>query len=277
LFRLFDSTCCAAERGFCRAEDVDATEIVFTRAGHFVRRIGSHEVAHEPGTMSLFRAGDSYRVRHPVGDGDHCLVMTPRGAAMERLESTTKRVDREAHGLPRAASYLVARLAAAANHRCRDPLAIEEAAATLFAFAIERLSFESTPRPRCIASHRLLATRARERLAATYRTNDDLSSIAAALGCSPFHLCRVFRAVTGSTLSQHRLGLRLLAALDAIEAGATDLTDLAHDLGFADHAHLSNSFRKAFGMPPSRVRHPPSRAELRVASNRLQAEIAGCN
>ena len=46
-----------------------------------------------------------------------------------------------------------------------------------------------------------------------------LSEIAAALGVSPFHLCRTFRRVSGMTLHAYRNELRLRSALEQLECG----------------------------------------------------------
>jgi AraC-like DNA-binding protein len=79
-----------------------------------------------------------------------------------------------------------------------------------------------------------------------------LSTLSARLGCSPFHLCRVFREATGKTLHGYQTDLRLRAALEAIEGGAR-LTDVALEAGFSSHSHFTLAFRRAFGVPPSRV------------------------
>jgi AraC-like DNA-binding protein len=81
-----------------------------------------------------------------------------------------------------------------------------------------------------------------------------LAELAAPLGVSPFHLARLFRRVTGSSIHQYRLELRLREAHGRLLDGERDLTALALDLGFADHAHFANAFRRRYGAPPSRVR-----------------------
>ncbi len=66
---------------------------------------------------------------------------------------------------------------------------------------------------------------------------------------SPFHLSRVFREQTGSSLHAYRTEARLRAGLERIADGE-GLAGLAADLGFASQAHLTDRFRRVFGVTP---------------------------
>ena len=81
-----------------------------------------------------------------------------------------------------------------------------------------------------------------------------LAATAAEVGYSPFHLARVFRAVTGSSLHSYAERLRLRHALDRVADGERDLSALAAELGFASHSHFTLRFRRAFARPPSALR-----------------------
>jgi AraC-like DNA-binding protein len=74
------------------------------------------------------------------------------------------------------------------------------------------------------------------------------------VGCSPFHLSRVFRAITGSTISQYRLRLRVRAVLYHLDQGEEDLSALANAVGFADHSHMTRSVVAQLGETPSALR-----------------------
>jgi AraC family transcriptional regulator len=91
-----------------------------------------------------------------------------------------------------------------------------------------------------------LAERARERL--------DLSALARELGCSPYHLCHVFRRQTGTTLSEYQHQLRLRRSLQQVADRGIRLTDLALELGYASHSHFTYFFRRAFGVTPAALR-----------------------
>jgi AraC-like DNA-binding protein len=71
-----------------------------------------------------------------------------------------------------------------------------------------------------------------------------------ALAClSPFHLARVFRSVTGSSIHAHRTQVRLRSGLARIADGDS-LADVAADVGFSSQAHLTDRFHREFGVAP---------------------------
>jgi AraC family transcriptional activator of tynA and feaB len=55
-------------------------------------------------------------------------------------------------------------------------------------------------------------------------------------------------------LRRYTRRLRARVAAERLSTGARDLTGLGLDLGYADHSHFTNSFRREWGMPPSRFR-----------------------
>ena len=81
-----------------------------------------------------------------------------------------------------------------------------------------------------------------------------LGALAERVGVSPWHLCRVFRAATGTSLHAFRLDLRLRLALERLENPAADLSRLAHELGFSSHSHFSAAMRGRLGRSPSEFR-----------------------
>ncbi len=85
-----------------------------------------------------------------------------------------------------------------------------------------------------------------------------LQQIASKVGMSPYHVCRLFRRVTGIRLRRYRLRLRLRVALLNVLDSSRSLTAIALDAGFSSHSHFTNSFRHEFGATPSALRsvHP---------------------
>jgi AraC-like DNA-binding protein len=89
-----------------------------------------------------------------------------------------------------------------------------------------------------------------------------LEELARVVHCSPFHLARQFRAVTGTSIASYLLRLRLAIALQRLAEGQADLAGLAADLGFASHSHFGARFRAVFGASPGSVRDSLSAGRL---------------
>ena len=90
------------------------------------------------------------------------------------------------------------------------------------------------------------------RVMALLRRNPRLSleSRAETTCLSYYRLSHLFSQEMGMSLRQYLLSLKIHAAGRCIGAGMS-LTATAHEAGFADSAHLSRVWTKAFGGPPS--------------------------
>jgi AraC-like DNA-binding protein len=80
-----------------------------------------------------------------------------------------------------------------------------------------------------------------------------LDALAASVGLSPGRLMHVFTTSLGIPLRPYLAWLRIQRAAGALVAGAS-IADAAAGAGFADAAHLSRTFRRMFGVPPSQMR-----------------------
>jgi AraC-like DNA-binding protein len=81
----------------------------------------------------------------------------------------------------------------------------------------------------------------------------DLEKLARIALISPFHLCRVFRRMTGTSIYAYVLRERLASTLDAVLDGE-DLTTIALNAGFASHSHFTARFRDFFDCTPAALR-----------------------
>src|SRR5262245_22722229 len=77
-----------------------------------------------------------------------------------------------------------------------------------------------------------------------------LKGLAASVGLSPGRLMHVFTESVGIPLRPYLAWLRVQRAACAILGGAA-LTDSALTAGFADAAHMSRTFKRRLGFPPS--------------------------
>ena len=96
-----------------------------------------------------------------------------------------------------------------------------------------------------------------------------LSDVSREVGCSHFHLCRIFKAHTGLTLHQYREQLRSARAVTLLLESNSDVTDIALSVGYSTHSHFTWAFGRVFNMTPSAVR--ASGAEPRHYANAIES------
>jgi len=278
-----DVRCRAHRSGPGGEEHSPRLSLVFPRRGVFVKHGVAGEVTADTLRIVPFVPGDGYRVSHPAAAGDDCTVfeygdeVVTAAAQAAGWSGEPARTLRSvpAFESPPALFHLMQRLRSGLARGHADRMTTEETALRLLAFALGRAApqrFRRLPASATRRRHARLVEQARQAIAAHYAERLGLLDLARHLGVSPFHLTRVFRAATGRPVHRHLTRVRLRAALEHVTAGAPDLTTVALDCGFASHSHLTNAFRREFGFPPSRLRLPPARAELRRLSKILQAE-----
>lgn len=250
-------------------EEPDLTDgIVLVRRGVFSLCHRGERLLADPASILFFNRGGAHRYGHPLPGGDVCTILSLSAArareatarhdpaAAERHEGPFRRV--RTLSSPRAAALHFELLALLAERPAG--LAVEDLLVELVDESVRAgcAGVAHPPRetedPPARRRHRELAEAARLALYARLADPPALGELARALGCSPFHLSRVFHRVTGLPLRRHLARLRARAAAERIAAGARDLTRLALELGFVDHAHFTRAFRAEWGLPPSRFR-----------------------
>ena len=276
--RIREFRCEESSRAPGREEAAATDELALPRRGLFVRHRGRREEVADPGRCLFFARGEPYRVSHPASGGDLCTVIS---FSSEEGGMRRRPLARDVAPTAPGIELLHRRLLRAFGDGDGERLALEESAHALLsalvaalepasgdsAESVDALGGESDARARrrahaCAVQH-LVAARFRERLA--------LRELAAIAGCSPYHLCRAFRSEVGLPIHRYQTRLRLRAALEALLGGADDLTALALELGFSDHAHFTRSFRREFGRAPSACRTRVQARELRELSKIVQA------
>jgi len=146
-------------------------------------------------------------------------------------------------------SVLQGRAATAIRERCAELLAQPASdAASLFEETVTGL-FEPRRHELDVRVRRALRSIASDPAIA-------LAELAASLGVSLDRLTHMVSQSTGAPLRRHVLSQRLLRVL----SGGTprgELARVAQDAGFADHAHMTRTFRRLLGRAPSEFRAPP--------------------
>ncbi len=83
--------------------------------------------------------------------------------------------------------------------------------------------------------------------------NKDLTrgQLAELANVSPEHFSRAFRKATGQTYNTYVTLLRIRKAQLRILTGASNLTDLAHEVGYEEGTYLSRKFKQVVGLSPT--------------------------
>jgi AraC-like DNA-binding protein len=242
--------------------------LAFVRKGVFKRKQPGETVVADPNHVLFFNAGQPYRYAHPLPGGDACtIVVLDGGQAVELVRRYEPRdAEREetpfalGHGIvsPRAARLhyeLLGLLRREAPAMASEDAVVELAdAAVASAYRLRRgVSSRrvSTPTER---RHRDLVEAAKLVVNERLERLPSLGELARTLGCSPFHLSRTFHRTAGLSLRAYAGRLRAQRAAYRLADGERDLTVLALELGYADHSHFTNAFRRQWGEPPSRFR-----------------------
>lgn len=243
--------------------------IVFPRVPVRIKHAGKPALIADANCVMLYNAGQPYTRALLDPRGDVCeffsisqaLLLEILSAFAPHTADNPERPFEAASGPSDSQIYLAQRrlfeYVAADDQPDRlrvDELALHVIHETLAA-VYHRTTTDKSPRRRdTVRCHRDAAEAAKEVLVDTYRTNLNLSEVAERVHLSPFHLCRVFRRVTGRSLHQYLTQLRLRRSLEILADRPSDLTRVALDLGFSSHAHFTSTFRSAFGVSPAAFR-----------------------
>ncbi len=246
---------CSHRRGRAGvSEEADIFALVFVRRGCFGRTVEGSEMLLDPTLAYCMSPGQEQRYEHPHDGGDDCTALTLSSELVASLWGG-------ALALPTAPLPVGPKLdvehrllLAAARAGGDDPHALVERAITLTARTLEQADRRrlDSGRPATRAARAALADGVRELLVEDL--DRSLPELAHTLAVSPHHLSRVFRELTGRTISRHRMRLRVRAALERLAHGERDLARLAADVGFADQSHLCRVIGRETTSTPSALR-----------------------
>lgn len=234
---------------------------VFPRTRVTIAHEGGRRFTADATVVTLYNRGQLY-ARGPVDDaGDHCdYFAVDRGLALELVRARDPDVGDAPFRFERAPSpartYLRQRalFERLSRGETAGDLEIEEEVLGLLASVLDAAYGARVGALADEGDEEEIVRRARLVLGARLGECPSLSAVARDVGVSRSRLCRVFRERTGTTLHAYREQVRLRAALDALASPRRDLTELALDLGYSSHSHFGASFKRAFGLPPSRAR-----------------------
>jgi AraC family transcriptional regulator len=243
-------------RNFCFVFPRTAVQIQHEHESAFVAN---------PNVVTFYNRGQAY-LRSPISpDGDRCdwfgadrnIVLDVVRALDPDVEARPEMPFRFTHGWSDSSTYLLQRrfFERVARGALLETLQIEE----FVIFLLERVArsvYRSLPRhPTGITSRQRDIVRHAELIISNnWGERLTLGNISREVGTSAYHLCRLFRRLTGTTLHQYRQKLHLRWSLESVVESERPLVDIALDAGFSSHSHFTSSFHREFAGTPSGVR-----------------------
>ena len=260
---VYDVRCSAERGGPGPDEHSGVTQVILPIEGVFEVHRGRQSVVSDAASVVILETGHDHRVGHPATGGDRSLVLVFSPAV---IEDALEPADGFGGPVGSRVHLGVQALAAGLRGGCLSELEAEDLALGLLERVCIDLARTRGYRPQ--SRHQVeRIEQVRALLAAEPERRWRLDELARAVHCSPFHLARQFRGITGTSVSAYLLRLRLGLASQRLAEGDDDLARLANDLGFASHSHFSARFRSVFGVSPGTVRQALTRGtapELRT-------------
>lgn len=219
-----------------------------------------------PNVVTFYNQGQAY-LRNAVSiEGDRCdwfgvaidVVQDVVGAFDPGLDARPDRPFNFTRGWADASTYLAQRrlFEQVASAVISEPLMVEESIVNLLEQVVR-----SAYKTAAIARPGIVGRKQRDIvhhiefvLSQQWGERQSLRGLAREVGISVYHLCRMFRRLTGSTLHQYRQRLRVRWSLEDVMESSQSLVNIALDAGFSSHSHYTSSFRQEFDQTPSRVR-----------------------
>jgi AraC family transcriptional regulator len=237
-------------------ESQDRNLVVLPISGVFAKHDAPRRhVLGTPSHAVFFAAEAPYRLSYPDAMGDQAIIL--------RFDSALAPDDLERRGATGLASngllgaeamVLRSLLCAQLKQGEIDPFEIESRGLDLLQMSLDTMRPHGAVKHGATEARRARAVgRVKEAVATAPARRWSIDRLACLAGQSPYHLCRVFREQTGSSVYDYVLRERLAATLPAVIDGE-DLTRLAHDSGFASHSHFTARFRAFFGVTPLALR-----------------------
>jgi AraC-like DNA-binding protein len=244
---------CRHRAGPGQTEASPGLAVVFVRRGSFARRADGCETVLDPTVAYAINPDEEQRYDHYDDAGDSCTAVFLPSDVVAQLWGGVARLP--TGPLPTTPEVdLDHRLLFAAAKSGDNPHEVIERTLGLLARTLAHRDGPrvASGRPATAAARRALADGVRESLSTDRERS--LLEIARELSISPHHLSRSFRAVTGVTISRHRMRLRVRDALEQLAGGAKSLAQVAAAAGFADQSHLCRVIREETGLTPSALR-----------------------
>jgi len=244
--------------------EYEASRISLVRSGLFGRVVRGASLLADSSQALFVNRGDVHRFVYPIAGGNACTVLEPSRETLSALHrqfsASVSRFPVDQASMTRRVAQLHGSLLQAVEHRrAIGPLAIEELALQLCGEVVgtaarDRRTAPSPQRAAAERRQRQIVDQARLELFRRLSCPPPLTELARLVGCSAFHLSRLFTAQVGMPMRSYLVRVRVGEAARRVMEGADDFAALALELGFYDHSHFTNAFVAVWGVTPSLFR-----------------------
>jgi len=243
--------------------------VAFPRTSVWIERQHERRFVSDPGSATVYNPGDPY-ARYPIspeGDLSDWLGISEHLARdivrrFSEYDADHPEPFRHVRAAVENEVYLAQRhLFSRLSQPDADGMDIEERAIDIVSRVLgsayeTNAKTSSRQPPRRGRARRHLVESAKAVILSRLFENSSVCDVARGIDVSPYHLCRSFRAETGSTLHAYRKAIRLRTTLGLTGAYRGNLAALALHAGFYSHSHFTTAFRRAFGVSPSIDQRP---------------------
>jgi len=106
--------------------------------------------------------------------------------------------------------------------------------------------------------------------------NLSFAEVVERINCTPRHLSRIFRELTGMSFREKQAKIRLLRARELLASTESKVVDVALDSGFQSLNLFNLMFRRRFGLSPGKWRKEGPHGARKIALQRKQQPFVAC-
>jgi AraC-like DNA-binding protein len=231
-------------------ERAEGHAINFVESGHFrVRTTGAWVDVSQDALFVTTPGLEFSCAHHDEHPQDQCLSVAFSAQAVESARTTTTLSDAAVRPLTNRQAFLYRSLRECAPV---DGMRAESIGGALLTSIASNTSRAPLFRPERLTWYATRVERAKSLMEARYADPLSLSVVARDAGMSLFHFARVFSELEGQPPHRFLSQVRLAHAHAMLRAGAS-VTDACFASGFGSLSHFVTTFRRHFGVTPSRL------------------------
>jgi AraC family transcriptional regulator len=249
----------------------DRHEHVFIGAvtqGSFRYRSKHGRVTLMPGALLLGNAGDAFECAYEHGVGDRCISFHYTAEGFARMVAGTPGARRSGfrmHRLPPAPAMIALTAAIEAQAGFADAARLEELALRVAGDVASAVNGGAAAPVQPSARDETRILDALHLIEARHSEPLSVLTIADAVGMSPYHFLRVFRAVVGVTPYQYLVRTRLRRTAIALATTEQPIAAIAFAHGFGDLSTFVATFGRVFQQPPRDYRRAARAGRARAS------------